>query len=659
LSMANERAINVSQATQIARSVKGQLTDINGRLGEQQATDDVLRGISGYAVGVSQGSTTNHAEHFAKGKYSMTITADITANFSVFLYKSDPYVAGDESNVTVINNKTVEAGTPKTYNFEITESYEGVRIWQNKASNASVAFTQIGSNTEIILNVEGRVSALEAKGAAKEVTVNWSQKWFYDSGETASTVHTDGVATEKLTDSGLYLITFPDTLTATYNVKRYEDASQRRNIDAYHPFSKYCGANDFVRVIMKRKDGGELLPTDSVLNEVKIYLIDGITDSVTVAAADTNPAKKENANIILDGTNDTRILAALVGCYDSIDIKLYDGTYTISEFYTFSATCKIALPFNSYNFDGGTGLRRYISVEGGNPSSPQAINAVKIYVAQALHESMAASGINYFLIGAPYSYGTATIARLAVSCRLKNINVIGYKYDKPITYVDTTRCLSSMLDSVNIRSWAENIASYAAFADTPNMECCGIRVGRGSNYGIQNFVKHLNVWYCGKGIACNGEHFIFEDVKAHHCYIGWYFGDKNTVGHFEHTNIMLGCSIESCYRLMVLSKNGETVEKDFSEATGAYRSSLIVIGLSTERTWHIPTNEVVDRTTGMTKPILEIIKGAYNGRVEAEFTNYFGNGPFEPGSCRNMGFTIRAGSDTYYRTVGTEVPLQA
>ena len=35
--MANERAINVSQATQIARSVKGQLTDINGRLDEQGA----------------------------------------------------------------------------------------------------------------------------------------------------------------------------------------------------------------------------------------------------------------------------------------------------------------------------------------------------------------------------------------------------------------------------------------------------------------------------------------------------------------------------------------------------------------------------------------------------------------------------------------------
>ena len=36
--MANERAINVSQATQIARSVKGQLTDINGRLDDLNST---------------------------------------------------------------------------------------------------------------------------------------------------------------------------------------------------------------------------------------------------------------------------------------------------------------------------------------------------------------------------------------------------------------------------------------------------------------------------------------------------------------------------------------------------------------------------------------------------------------------------------------------
>lgn len=42
--------------------------------------------------------------------------------------------------------------------------------------------------------------------------------------------------------------------------------------------------------------------------------------------------------------------------------------------------------------------------------------------------------------------------------------------------------------------------------------------------------KHLNVWYCGKGVSCNGEHFIFEDVKVHHDYIGFVFGDRHTVG---------------------------------------------------------------------------------------------------------------------------------
>jgi hypothetical protein len=40
--MANERAINVSQATQIARSVKGQLTNLNGRLDEQEGAIESL-----------------------------------------------------------------------------------------------------------------------------------------------------------------------------------------------------------------------------------------------------------------------------------------------------------------------------------------------------------------------------------------------------------------------------------------------------------------------------------------------------------------------------------------------------------------------------------------------------------------------------------------
>ena len=104
--------------------------------------------------------------------------------------------------------------------------------------------------------------------------------------------------------------------------------------------------------------------------------------------------------------------------------------------------------------------------------------------------------------------------------------------------------------------------------------------------------KHLNVWYCGKGVSCNGEHFIFEDVKVHHDYIGFVFGDRHTVGKQEHTNIMIGCSIEGCYRLMTLSKNGITTLQDYD--TSLPKSTLIMIGTSTEASWSIPTNEVVE-----------------------------------------------------------------
>ena len=86
--------------------------------------------------------------------------------------------------------------------------------------------------------------------------------------------------------------------------------------------------------------------------------------------------------------------------------------------------------------------------------------------------------------------------------------------------------------------------------------------------------KHLNVWYCGKGVSCNGEHFIFEDVKVHHDYIGFVFGDRHTVGKQEHPNIMIGCSIEGCYRLMTLSKNGITTLQDYD--TSLPKSILIM-----------------------------------------------------------------------------------
>ena len=516
-------------------------------------------------------------------------------------------------------------------------------IDDNKESwiNDYLAKEKVIKNTDLESYIE------ENKISGKNVEVlslTWENYAFNGAGTGGTVVNTKVCRTQTFTEKGLYLICFPDELKVTYNVKNYTNNGKRLNISSYHPVSMF---NDgLVRAYFERKNGTELLTTDEILNEVMIYRIASTRSDydVVIAANDTNEYKKAKADIILDGINDTKILSALLGCYHSIKVLLYGGTYNITEMWTYSDTSKIAFSFNDYNYDGGSTTRRYICIDGEMPCTPQSEDTIKFYVSQELHESLSDTDMYYFIIGSPYSVGD-TVPRNATSCKLSNFNIIGYKYDKPITYIDTTRCLSTMIDSVNVRSWCENITSYNSFEDTPNSECTGIRVGRGSNYGIQNYVKHSNVWYCGKGIACNGEHFIFEDVKVHHDYIGFVFGDRATVGHFEHPNIMNGCSIEGCYRLMCLSKNGVTEEGDFvyNYDKNLLRSTLIITGTSTETTWHIPTNEVTgDTTTQTTLPILEILKGAYRGRIEIDYPK----SPFEEGSCQNMKYIAYYGKDT-------------
>ena len=467
-------------------------------------------------------------------------------------------------------------------------------------------------------------------------------------GENGTTTD-DGIRTSKITDSGIYLFIFPEELKCELNIYPTLSESRKNATFIYNFSAKVTDRIGFLRACYIRKDGEKITKETAgdFLNKIKIYRINSKSEyyDVTVAASDSNVFDKKRADIVLDGDNDTDILASLFNSYHNINVLLYGGNYNINKFFSVSDTCKVALPICDENYGTpGANIRRYINIEGYSRCSPQAEESVRLKVSQSLHNSMKNSGINYFLIAAPYE-PNVQVVRAATSISLKNFNIVGYYYDKPITYVDTTRLLSQMIESVNVRSWANNIYTYDAFEITPNIECCGIRVGRGSDYGIQNYVKNLNVWYCGKGIACNGEHFVFEDVKTHHDYIGWYFGDKNTVGRFEHPNILLGCSIEGCYRLMVLSKNGITQETTYEEAhesnSSVSISTLIMIGTSSEGTWHIPTNEIIDNVSQHTKPILEIVKGAYRGRIEIDW----GMNIFEDGSGDNIEFTRYSGKN--------------
>ena len=121
----------------------------------------------------------------------------------------------------------------------------------------------------------------------------------------------------------------------------------------------------------------------------------------------------------------------------------------------------------------------------------------------------------------------------------------------------------------------------------------------------------------GTGFSNCGEHFVMEDNLAHHCKIGFAFGDRLTRGNYEHPNIMIGCSIEGCYRLMVLNRYGSTDEIEAESAS----NTLVCIGLSTEIHWEYPKDneKYNDGKWYATLPIKEIIKGAYHGRIEADY----------------------------------------
>ena len=564
----------------------------------------------------------NVTDYIADIKKGETVTVEMKMQYSkgsaptsVTLYNTDIFSVSEATNLKLW--ESVDA-SQYAMTFVADKNYKFVHVWKD-AGIVSLTVTK-----------------KKAKNQSKALDITFTNGGYYPNYDYADT--TNRVKTQVFAGIGLFIVSFPDTMQAHYYMPNANGDFD--HIVATRPFSVFSDGK--FGVFFSNKDTSTPISTSSDLKDIKIWHIESRTESeydVSLSASDSRENDKLKSDIVCDGINDTDILAGLIGCSDSINVLLYGGSYHITKMWEHSATSKVSLGFSEYSYgELGTGHRRYITVHGDKKCTPQTYGAVNLIVSKDLHESLKNSEMNYFIIGAPCSTDEE-IQRIAVSADFANFNIVGYGYDKPITYVDTTRCLSTMLESVNVRSWHKDIVLYNPFETTPNPECCGIRVGRGSNYGIQNYVKHLNVWYCGKGIACNGEHFIFEDIKVHHDYIGFVFGDRKTVGRMEHPNILLGCSIEGCYRLMVLTKNGITEQSDFVEdySNRLQNSTLIIIGLSTETSWSIPTDErtKAGETTQKTLPILEILRGCYRGRIEID--GWWSPTPFEKdGSGKNM-----------------------
>ena len=508
--------------------------------------------------------------------------------------------------------------------FTADKQYVRVQVWKNSASAGNPLSVLIYDEEYAPKNIER--------------TIEWRSGDINGAGAVVSGSTAVGVP---LNGYGLYVIAFPNTLQVKVNMDNAENGG-RINKTFTTPFS-FFSTNAVIAVY--NSDGTVVSADDARLSDVHVYCVPKSRESrydVSIAASNSYENDKIAADIVCGGVDDAPILCAVFGCWDSVNVLLYGGDYYVNSLYTMSDGSQCAIRICDENpLPSANGMfRRCLTVEGDSMCVPPTFKPVNIRVSESLHESLSDSKIDQYIIALPYQYGT-TITKSYTAIVFKNFNVIGWYYDKPITYIDISRALNIIIESVNVRSWWKDLASYTRLEQIPHEECVGLRIGIGNQYGVQNSLKHSNYWYLGKAVVCNGEHFVIEDIKTHHDYIGFVFGDRTTIGYMQHPLIMIGCSIENCYRLMLFTKNNVKTEQDWKPNAGlGSKSTFICIGLSTENHWDTPGGEGYV----LTLPALEVIKNVYRGRFECDFHRR----PFETGSGNKIACTWYDGDGAHF-----------
>lgn len=448
----------------------------------------------------------------------------------------------------------------------------------------------------------------------------------------------------------------PDSMSIQCNLET--DNITRRNLGYYiNAGVSISYPIGFVRFSFARNDGSILNIdnlTEAERSGIHVYAIEGQTDGkISLAAYNSPDYIKNKADFVCTDANAQYILNACLSCIGSLNIMLYRGSYNLYKLFSDRFGRKCALKTQDALF----GVIGKIKLEG---ESNRVSNIFMTEDCFNLYDS----NIKGSLISVPCRNedGVSTYPLSDTYITIKDIDIKCYDYTKPIVGLDVVFSQETKITDVNYRADGYNSrGGLSAFRTKPHVGCIGIRVGYGSNNGVCNFVKHCRSFYCYKGISCAGEHYVFEDVLTHHCYIGWAFGDYHTTGHFEHPNVMIGCSIEGCYRLMYLTKGGITTEGEFTPnydgKVNLVYSTLVCIGLSTEEAWELPLDERVEGqpTTRLTLPILEVLKGAYRGRIELDTaTSVFENGSGRAFTWRkySRGQTILGHGNTVDETYG-------
>ena len=413
-------------------------------------------------------------------------------------------------------------------------------------------------------------------------------------------IRTDKIHVKK---GDLVVCTFPTSVTS--KVCATVDGSSYKPIDTmmYSSFSMFAEKDEDIRFTFYKQDLTQISSVSEMpTSEIQIYILGSETSEICLYTGNS----RRKGNVFVNSVSGQRIMQALFDCLDSITVHVMDGDYYFDEIYTTGKSKEKAYLYTNENW---TEHPRVIEFIGEQPARLEYNNAVRFHVSSTKNADACILATRK---------GANLDNELLSQCVVcfKNICIVGTDYTQDFVYIDLTHAQASMVENCVVRGDGK-LSGVEVLETMPNEKCVGIRVGYGSNNGIQNYVKHCMCYAVGTGFSNCGEHFIMEDNLAHHCKIGFAFGDRLTRGNYEHPNIMIGCSIEGCYRLMVLNRYGSADEIEAESAS----NTLVCIGLSTEIHWEYPKDneKYNDGNWYATLPIKEIIKGAYHGRIEADY----------------------------------------
>lgn len=395
----------------------------------------------------------------------------------------------------------------------------------------------------------------------------------------------------------------------------------------YYGMIEIVADREITPIAIKKIDGTPISASNASSIGLKIeYLASrnkaGTYDCI-VAAYNSSAADKAVADIICDGTNDEVELTCAINCNvtsgNNVRVLLLPGDYIIGGF----PQC--------YGYDGIEGRgnvailtmesfkndKHYsVTMEGRYKEDKYRTSSTRIMVSQSAYNSIDTEG-EYAIFGA-FRKGEEDMGILynQFDMNVKNFFVSVYGHEKPIVAIDGVGFTGQTCENVHITRGRSGVIDFPLYFDhqMPVPGLIGIRGTCGSNRGVGNYLKGCRIIGMYEAIALLGEHYIVQDCVEHSSVYGFTIGNYPVRTHMEHPNVFIGNSVEQCMRFAVLNRYGATEE---SENAGKPEMTLVYIGGSTEMYYRHS-----DNSSYQMQPLKEVIKGAYGGRFETDWTGF-------------------------------------